>query len=226
MTRRASRRTSKPNPSAVLALEVLVEEESASAALRPLLSKLVGGSNVRVGIRHFRGKPDLLKKLPERLRGYAAARARGEDIRVVVLVDKDADDCVELKKRLDDCARQAGLVPRSDGCGGAYQVLNRIAVRELEAWYFGDWEAVRAGFPKVGKRRVPSAYWGNPDIVTAKASEAFERMLRSCGARIGSKPEWAKRVGRHLSADGSNRSPSFQAFVAGVREILANARAT
>lgn len=36
------------------------------------------------------------------------------------------------------------------GAGGApWQLVNRIAIEELEAWYFGDWEAVRTAYPRI-----------------------------------------------------------------------------
>ncbi|MFF9027667.1 DUF4276 family protein [Streptomyces iakyrus] len=200
-------------------LEVLLEEESANEALKPLISKITTGMRVKIGVRQFQGKPDLLKKLPDRLRGYAAARNRGEDIRVVVLLDRDEDDCVKLKKRLDDYATKAGLTPRTQRRqGGHFHVLNRIAIRELESWYFGDWAAVKGGFPKA-PRLPPRNYRGNPDAASGKCSDAFEGALRSEGIRIASKPEWGRRIGPHLNPDG-NRSPSFNAFVAGVRDIL------
>ena len=30
---------------------------------------------------------------------------------------------------------------------GAWQVVNRIAIEELQAWHFGDWEAARQANP-------------------------------------------------------------------------------
>lgn len=215
MKPKASRGSKAPSP---VQLELLVEEESAEVALRPLLAKMFPGRDVQVQIRRFGGKPDLLGKLPNRLLGYATARARGEDIRVIVLMDRDNDDCVKLKKQLDLIAEKAGITPRSKRNGrGDFAVLNRLAVRELENWYFGDWQAVRAAFPKVPPR-IPSAYRGNPDTAPGKCSDAFERVLRNCGVAISSKPEWGRRIGPHLSVE-HNRSPSFNAFVTGVREL-------
>lgn len=199
-------------------LELLVEEESADEALKPLVGQIFQGEAVRVGIRRFQGKPDLLKKLPERLRGYAAARRRGEDFRIVVLVDQDNDDCKVLKEKLDSIAEQAGLTTRAKRAGaGPFQVLNRIAIRELESWYFGDWPAVRTAFPKV-TQDVPRTYKNNPDSASGKCSDAFEKVLRAHGIRMASKPEWGRRIGPRLSLS-DNRSPSFNAFVSGLREI-------
>ncbi|WP_326800328.1 DUF4276 family protein [Streptomyces sp. NBC_01808] len=160
-----------------------------------------------------------MKKLPDRLQGYAASRRRGEDFRVAVLVDRDNDDCRDLKRRLDSIALDAGLTPRTKrGPEGDFEVLNRIAVRELESWYFGDWDAVVHGFPKVTSS-VPRAYRGDPDSVTGKCSDAFEKVLRSHGIKIASKPEWGRKIGPHLNPD-VNRSTSFNSFVAGIRQLL------
>ncbi len=49
-------------------LEILVEEYSAESALILLLPRIVPG--VEFEVRVFRGKLDLLKKLPNRLKGY------------------------------------------------------------------------------------------------------------------------------------------------------------
>lgn len=222
MTRKALRGTSGKRSQRFVQLEVLVEEQSASEALKVLLPRIVQDKEVRVKIHPFRGKPDLLKNLPVRLRGYAAARNRGEDIRIVVLVDQDTDNCGELKKILDAEARKAGLTPRADKMeNNVFHVLNRIAMRELESWYFGDWGAVRKGFPRVSSQ-VPKAYRGNPDVVSGKCSDAFERVLRACGIRIVSKPDWGRRIGPHMDVSGNNRSPSFRAFVDGIRDISAS----
>ncbi|WP_340560590.1 DUF4276 family protein [Streptomyces sp. GSL17-111] len=216
------RRAQKAGARPTVELEVLVEEESASEALKPLLARVLEDSHVRLRVRRFQGKPDLLKKLPDRLRGYAAARRRGSDVRVVVLLDRDNDDCATLKKDLDRYARQAGLTPRVDSDdAGCFDVLNRIAIRELESWYFGDWGAVREAFPKVA-REVPRAYRDNPDLPAGKASDAFERALSSSGVRIASKPEWGRRIGPRLSVE-KNRSPSFRTFLSGVRALTADA---
>ena len=50
-------------------LEVLVEEYSAEAALNNLLPKILP-TEIEFKILSFRGKTDLLKKLPSRLKGY------------------------------------------------------------------------------------------------------------------------------------------------------------
>jgi hypothetical protein len=95
----------------------------------------------------YQCKDDLLKRLPDRLRGYS--NWLPDDYRIVVVVDRDDDDCHDLKQQLEQMASDAGLLSRSHAGGRPYKVVNRLAIEELEAWYFGDWDAVRAAYPKV-----------------------------------------------------------------------------
>ena len=97
----------------------------------------------------------MLVKLPARLRGYASWLPK--TWRIVVVVDRDDEDCKELKAKLERIARDAGLVTRSRIDGTSCSVVNRLAIEELEAWYFGDWAAVRAAFPRVPERRLRHA---------------------------------------------------------------------
>jgi hypothetical protein len=122
-------------------LEFLVEEISAERALLALLPKMVG-PDVTFVIRPFEGKRDLLAKLPGRLRGYA--HWIGEtNTKVIVLVDEDRQDCLRLKADLERAADDAGLATKTAaGDGQRFVVLNRIVVEELEAWFFGDCDAV------------------------------------------------------------------------------------
>ena len=106
-------------------LEVLVEEPSAKAALEKLLPKLLP-ANATVAVYAHQGKPALLRKLPSRLAAYA--NMEWPDLRVLVLVDRDQEDCRELKERLEWMAREAGLTTKGNSRDRAFQVVNRIAV--------------------------------------------------------------------------------------------------
>jgi len=129
-------------------LELLVEEESAEAALRVLLPKLLK-HGVYYEIRLFQGKPDLLGRLPERLRGYAR-RVPREDLRILVLIDEDRQSCTALKASMEEMARDAGLVTKNAATADQpFRVVTRIAVEELEAWFFGDVPALVQAYPGV-----------------------------------------------------------------------------
>ncbi|MEA2046068.1 MAG: DUF4276 family protein [Euryarchaeota archaeon] len=67
--------------------------------------------------------------------------------RIVVLIDEDRQDCNKLKLKLENAAIDAGLTTRTSAEADAkFQVLNRILVEELEAWFFGDSEALHSAY--------------------------------------------------------------------------------
>lgn len=197
-------------------VEVLVEEPSAEAALGVLLPRILG--NVGVTVHAHQGKSDLLDKLPGKLRAYQ--RWLPPNHRVVVLVDRDSEDCFSLKERLEIFASNAGLPTRSRPHKGGYVVVNRIAVEELEAWFFGDWEAVATAFPKVDRRVPLQTKYRDPDDVAGGTWEALERVLQSAGYFPTGlrKIETARAVAANMVPE-RNTSRSFKAFQAALREM-------
>ena len=188
--------------------EILVEEPSMEAFLNELL---VGAfPDITFAVHVFQGKKDLLGKLQSRLNAYA--KWLTPDYRVVVVVDRDRDDCHNLKARLEGMARNAGLLTRSTAGGRAWQAVNRIAVEELEAWYFGDWDAVRAAYPRAPANVPNRAAYRDPDGINA-TWEAFERVMKSAGYfKTGlRKVEAARAVGAGMNPR-LNRSRSFANF--------------
>ena len=159
-------------------LIVLVEEPSMEMALEQLLPKMLAG--VEFEIRRFQCKDDLLKKLPERFRAYSTWLPAGSVI--LVLVDRDDDDCMVLKRYMNKVAADSGLLSKSmAGRGMVFQVVNRIAIEELEAWFFGDWKAVRAAFPRVPATLPNKAGFRDPDAILGGTWEALERVLKRAG---------------------------------------------
>ncbi len=197
-------------------IEVLVEEPSAEAALANLLPELLPG-HAEFAVRVFRGKHDLLRKLPARLAGYS--RWIAPDWHIVVLVDCDADECLALKRQLDQMATGAGLVPRGEASGGRFHVLNRIAIEELEAWFFGDVEAMCAAYPHVPGTLAAKARYRDPDAIKGGTWEALADVLGYPRDRYP-KIEVAREVSRHMVPE-QNRSHSFQVFVSGIAELVA-----
>ena len=187
------------------------------AFLEQLLPRLLP-ENCGYSIHSFRGKADLKRNLGRRLRGYA--RWLPESYRIVVLVDRDDDDCHRLKDDLENLARVVPLRTPSHAGEGAWQIVNRIVIEELEAWYFGDWQAVRAAYPRVSANVPRNARYRDPDDIR-HTWEAFERILKrggyfSSGLR---KIEAAREIGRHVCPD-RNRSRSFAAFRDAIREAF------
>lgn len=98
----------------------------------------------------YRGKFAVMRKIGDRLRGYAERMPL--QYRLVVIVDRDEDECAELKSMLEQYCKCTGLLSRSVVGSADWQVVTRIAVEELEAWYFGDWSAVRRACPRVSNK--------------------------------------------------------------------------
>ena len=169
-------------------------------------------------IHVFRGKPDLLGKLPDRLRGYQ--RWVPPSYRIVVLVDRDDQDCHVLKANLEGVAGMAGLLTCSQAGGGQWRIANRIVIEELEAWYFGDWEAVRRAYPRVSPNIPLRVSYRDPDAIMGGTWEAFERVMKKHGyfATGLRKVEAAEAIAAHIDPD-CNRSVSFGVF----QSVLAEA---
>lgn len=194
-------------------IEVLVEEPSMEMALRVLLPKVLGSKSFEV--YSHQGKYDLLARLPERLRGYASWIP--DTWRILVIVDRDDADCAKLKADLEKAAGRANLSTRAGAGGKAYVVVNRIAIEELEAWYFGDWAAVRASYPRVPATVSSKRKYRNPDAIAGGTWEAFERVLQQAGyfTQGLAKIEAARAIAAHMSP-ARNKSKSFQAL----RQVL------
>lgn len=201
-------------------VEVLVEEQSMEVALRGLLPRVL--HNTTFQIYAHQCKEDLLRELPGRLRGYS--HFIPEDWRILVIVDRDDDDCAQLKARLEQIAFDAGLPTRSTARGAAWLVVNRIAIEELEAWYFGDWMAVKEVYPKVSATVPSQAKYRDSDRILGGTWEAFERLCQKAGYFKGGlrKIEAATMIAPRLDP-ARNTSHSFQVLMAALLEITAEA---
>ena len=202
-------------------VEVLVEEPSAEAALQALLPRLLGEASWE--IRPFTGKTALLKELPTRLRAYPdwLPHAYGEAWCVVVLVDRDDDDCLALKAELEQIAAEAGLVTRSVN-PEAYRAVTRIATEELEAWFFGDVPALHAAYPSVPVTLAARRGFRDPDAMT-HTWERLEKMLDRVYPAGMPKVEVARTVAPLMNPN-ANRSRSFEVFRDTLLEL--NSRST
>ena len=200
-------------------LIVLVEEPSMEMALEQLLPKMLAGVDFQI-IR-FQCKDDLLKNLPDRLRGYS--QWLPANWAILVLVDRDDDDGRVLKRVMEKATADAGLLSKTRaGHGKPFQVANRIAVEELEAWFFGDWTAVQEAYQRVPATQASKQGFRDPDAVLGCTWEALERVLRKAGYfKTGlRKMECARQVAQHMDP-ARNASRSFQAFAGAVASAAA-----
>lgn len=203
----------------IRAVEFLLEERSAERVLKIILPRMFQPLP-RLTYRVFEGKGDLLSRLPELLRAYRHRIAEGENLRIVILLDQDAEDCLVLKSRLNQYALEAQLVPYNhQQPSRAFHVLSRIAIEELEAWYFGDIQALSTAYPKIvpylGKLKERS-----PNSISDTA-EVLEKILKQAGYHRNGMPkiEVAERVAQHMQPE-RNRARSFQVFREGLEACL------
>ncbi|MGK7874308.1 MAG: DUF4276 family protein [Xenococcaceae cyanobacterium] len=200
-------------------IEFLVEDWSTQEVLTNILPKILDYS-INFNIHSFRGKTDLLKKLPSRLKGYKAWIT--DDYKIVIVLDKDREDCIVIKNKLENIVSDAGLITKSAaGLNQPFQVLNRIAIEELEAWFFGDVKAITTAYPKVSKHLANQAKYREPDAITGGTWEALERVLQKAGYHQGGleKLKASREISLYMNP-ADNRSKSFQVFYNGLLQMI------
>jgi len=199
-------------------LIVFVEEYSMEAALDHLLPNMLNG--VDFEIRRFQCKNDLLQKLPMELK--AMGTWLPDNWTLLVLIDRDDDDCRALKAQLEAVAKAAKLKTKSAAATGKrFQVINRVVIEELESWFFGDWAAVQAAYPRVPATIPRKAGFRDPDAIAGGTWEALERVLKGAGYHQTGlrKAELARAVAPNMNPE-ANTSASFQAFRDAIKLLL------
>lgn len=195
-----------------------IEEPSAEAALANLLPKMIP-AEISFQFIVFQGKTDLRQNLASRLKAYASWLPG--DYRIIVLIDEDRQNCHQLKNWLDEAAQSAGLLTKSQAGAQNFQVLNRIAVEELEAWFFGDIQAVRKVYPKLSVNLGKRKRFLDPDAITGGTWEALESVLKTSGYHPAGYPkiQAAKEISAWMEPT-RNRSHSFQVFYTGLLALF------
>jgi hypothetical protein len=146
-----------------LHLEILAEEASLGETLTHILPKMLP-EEVTFTIHNFRGKENLLKNLSARLKAYKTWLPA--DWKIIVLIDEDREDCCYLKQTLETIATEAGLITKTSRKNNQpFQVLNRIIIEELEAWFFGDINAICKAYPKVSPNLTQQKPYRHPDTI-------------------------------------------------------------
>jgi len=217
----------------IMHFEILVEGQTELSALSVLMKKIVGcyGEPHTWKIHKHRGigsLPDnledipdtrnksLLHNFPSKLRAYGKGMLESEA--VVLLVDlDDRRDCVVFKSELNSvlgfCEKQPNL-------------LIRIAIEELEAWYFGDENAIKQAFPKYSKNVVNSYVQDSQEGTWEKLANAVHpgglAKLMGGGKRslriLEQKKRWTVQIVPYMDVE-NNQSPSFRCFRDGIRKL-------
>ena len=162
----------------------------------------------------FDGKQAMLSELHGRFAGYA--HANWVEV-LIVVIDRDCDDCLELKEQIKSLAVAARFI------GQRPKLTIRIAVAELETWFLGDAVALQKAYPKLTAKDV--RVQGDVEALT-KAWERLERPLLQRGYYDGRMPKIrvARRIATHLNLDpGANKSHSFGVFLETLRTLCSQA---
>lgn len=198
-------------------IEFLLEEQSAEAVLKTILPKILP-ENVSFRFHVFEGKQDLLRKLSSRLKGYRPWIP--ENWRIIILIDEDRQNCRELKADLERAAREAGFVTKSNASPyGNFQVVIRLAVEELEAWFFGDVKALRQAYPRISRTFQNRPKYRDPDAIKGGTHEALARLLKQYYPKWLPKTTVARNIALHMEPN-QNNSRSFQVFIEGLKACI------
>ena len=178
----------------------LLEEPSMKCYLDQILPRIIPSEIEFQTVRH-RGKQDLRASLSRKLSNW---REPDKIIRFVVVHDNDNHDCMGLKRELRQICDAI--------CPG---VLIRIPCQELEAWYWGDLQAVSEVMKKDVTSYARRRRYRNPDDIAnpkAEIKKLFPEIRQQAHATA---------FGAHAHLE-ENTSRSFQCFIAGVRELCEN----
>jgi hypothetical protein len=179
-------------------LVFLLEEPSAQDFLTRILIGIVP-DEVQVHYMVFEGKQDLEKRLTKRMKGWIRPNTQ-----FVVMRDEDSGSGKVIKKRLRNLCIEAGQP----------NAIIRIACRELESFFVGDWVAVAKGFNNPSLSRNSNlAKYRNPDLLGSPSVE-IARVVKHYQKREG-----ARRISPFLSFD-RNKSNSFRVLVSAIRNLF------
>ena len=178
-------------------LVFLLEEPSAQDFLEGFLPKVLK-RNIPHHFLVFEGKQDLEKQMVRRMKGWLRPNSL-----FFVIRDQDSGDCIRIK---------SGLLAKCEAAGRPDSVV-RIACRELESFFVGDWEAIAQAFSRPNLRNHDrSAKYRNPDLIGSPSRE-IKRLIPDYQKRDG-----ARRISLHLTPD-RNKSRSFQALVKSLQRL-------
>ena len=185
-------------------LVFMLEEESAKHLLKELLPRILSefqteAQTVTCRLIPHQGKGDLQKSIPIKLKAWLAPNTY-----FIILHDQDSHDCKKLKQKLKLLSVQ----------NNKHKSLIRIVCRELEAWYFGDLDAVEKTFPSFRANKYKNkSRFKNPDAIN-KPSDELKRIVRGFSKSIA-----AREIPRHMDID-KNTSTSFNHLISGLQKLV------
>ena len=208
-------------------IEFLVEDQSGKVLLEKLIPKILGeqGCPHTWNLHSYKGighisknlnhqadpaKRILLDRLPRILKGYG--RTPGYDA-VVIILDSDRRNCQEFLQELKDLLQTLNPAPKT---------TFRLAIEEMEAWYFGDRAALLKAYPRAKKgileQYEQDSICGTWELLADAIHTGGSAALPNFALAGKAKSEWAEHIGEHMSLE-NNQSPSFMKFCDGVKRL-------
>ena len=182
--------------------EILVEDISGKTALEIIVPKIISAEHT-FKIISYKGigriptdlksasdpkKRILLDQLPQLVQGYGQTFSQyPPDCPAVLIVICDLDNrCLStFRRELLDIVNKCNLPPKTQFC---------IAIEEGEAWYLGDFAAIKKAYPKA-KQKVLDSYTNDSICGTW---EKLADAVYSGGSKELSKLRW-QGVGKEKS---------------------------
>jgi hypothetical protein len=203
-----------------------VEDISGKTALEILIPKIISTEQHTFKIHHYKGlgriptdlksaskakTKTLLAKLPGIVQAYGKEFSQyPPDYPAVLIVICDLDDetLSAFRQELLDVVDRCNPKPKTEFC---------IAIEEGEAWYLGDFAAIKKAYPKA-KQKVLDSYTNDSicgtweKLADAVYSGGSKELSKLRGQGVGKeKSNWAKKIPPHMDVD-NNLSPSFCYF--------------
>lgn len=173
----------------------LLEERSTKELLDILLPRILPPGISFITIPH-EGKADLQKSVTIKLKAW-----NEPDSHFVIIQDQDSNDCHLLKMKIKDLCKDCGK-----------DVLIRIACHEMEAWYFGDLEAVSRAYGKDLTKYSGKKQYRDPDAIASPKRE-LRKLLPEHEQIAG-----ARKIAPYMNPD-RNTSRSFNTLINGLRKM-------
>ncbi|MCF8370702.1 MAG: DUF4276 family protein [Bacteroidales bacterium] len=184
-------------------IEILAEEPSMENFLRVILPVILPEDyqlDVNCFIHPHEGKNHLKKSIPRKLRAYQRS---GYPVKVLIIHDQDSNDCLRLKNEFDVICQSNITIP----------YLIRIACRELENWYLGDFQSIEKVYPEIKASKYENkAKFRNPDNVSG--SHELELMTKNFTKSFAS-----REIPKYMDIQ-NNKSKSFNHFITGLEKLV------
>lgn len=206
--------------------DILVEDFSGKEALNVLVPKIKADKDTFT-VKSYKGvgrlpknlkaskggsgEGVLLNNLPKLIQGYGKTyKGYPDEYKVALIIVCDLDNkCLkEFRTKLDTLLNSCNIKPETRFC---------IAVQEIEAWYLGDLEVVKAAYGSAKVAGLSAKYdesnhgtWEQLADIIFKGGAAV--LSAKSWSEIGEeKSKWARNICPHLDI-AKNTSPSFIYF--------------